>query len=178
MYGPIIEGKLMRLRPHKPEDAPAFIEMMANPLVTRYLVRQEPLSLAGELEWMENHANNPNTIGWTIEVDGYCVGCVGFDAIDWRNGHATVGIFIGRPEIWGKGITTEVAQLLAHHAFTALPLRKIKAGYLEPNQASGRAQARIGLREVGRWHAEFWRDGEYVDHVLTELTREEWLAQQ
>jgi len=174
MYGPAIEGNLVRLRPHQPSDAADFIRMLANPLVTRYLVSQEPLSLEAELQWIEARATDPNTLGWTIEVDGHCVGSVGFDAIDWRNGHATVGIFIGRPEIWGKGITTEVARLLVSYAFTQLPIRKIKSGYLEPNVASAKVQARVGLREVGRLHDEVWRDGRWVDHILTELTREEW----
>lgn len=178
MYGPRIEGEKVVLRPHQPEDAAEFIRMLAIPEVTRYLGRQEPMSLDGELHWLEAHATNPNTVGWTIEVDGKCVGNVGFDAIDWRHGHATVGIFIGDPSLWGQGIATEIAQLLARFAFTNLPLRKIKAGWLSPNEASGRLQASIGLREVGRWHGEHWRDGQWVDHVLTELTREEWVAQQ
>lgn len=178
MYGPRIEGEKVVLRPHQPEDAAEFIRMLAIPEVTRYLGRQEPMSLDGELQWLEAHATNPNTVGWTIEVDGKCVGNVGFDAIDWRNGHAAVGIFIGDPSLWGQGITTEVARLLAEYAFTQLPLRKIKSGYLEPNTASARAQARVGLCEVGRWHAEHWRNGQWVDHVLTELTREQWLYDQ
>lgn len=178
MYGPVIEGEKVKLRPHIEKDAHAFIRMLADPMVNRYLARQEPPSIQGELDWVEAKAKDPNSVGWTIEVDSKCVGTVGFDAINWRNGHATVGIFIGDPDLWGQGITTEVARLVAHYAFTQLPLRKVKSGYLEPNTASAKAQARIGLREVGRWHAEYFRDGQWVDHVLTELNREDWVAAQ
>lgn len=178
MYGSIIEGEKCKLRPHTEKDAHVFAGMMANPEVNRYLSNQHPLSIRSELEWIEARATDPRTIGWTIEVDGKCVGMVGIDAIDWKNGHGTVGIFIGKPELWGKGITTEVAQLVAHYAFTQVQLRKLKASYLAPNEASAKAQARIGLREVGRWHGEYFRDGQWVDHVLTELTREKWVAAQ
>lgn len=178
MYGPVIEGKKCKLRPHTQKDAHVFVQMLADPMVTKYLVRQEPLSITRELEWIEARATDRTTLGWTIEVDGKCVGTVGIDAIDWRNGHGTVGIFIGQPELWGKGITTEVAQLVVHYVFTQTPLRKLKSGYLEPNVASAKAQARIGLREVGRWQGEYFRDGQWADHVLTELTREEWVTAQ
>ncbi len=177
MYGPIIGGEKSKLRPHTEKDAHVFVRMLANPVVTRYLQRQEPPSVRSELEWIHARAIDPNTYSWTIEVDGNCVGSIGFDAIDWRNGVATVGIFIGETDLWGQGIATEAAQLVLRHGFMVLPLRKIKAGYLEPNQASAKIQTNFG-REVGRWHDEYWRDGQWVDHVLTELTREEWLVAQ
>jgi RimJ/RimL family protein N-acetyltransferase len=178
MYGPVIEGAKCKLRPHIEKDAHLFVQMLADPEVNKYLSMQSPPSIRAELEWIEARAKDPRTLGWTVEVDGKCVGYVGVDAIDWRNGHGTVGIFIGRSNLWGKGITSEAAQLVARYVFTQTPLRKIKAGYLAPNVASAKAQARIGLREVGRWHAEYFRDGQWVDHVLTELTREEWVAGQ
>jgi RimJ/RimL family protein N-acetyltransferase len=178
MYGPIIEGEKCKLRPHTEKDAHSFVVMIADPEVNRYLSSQHPLSIRSELEWIEARATDRSTIGWTIEVDGECVGMVGIDAIDWKNGHGTVGIFIGRSGLWGRGITTEVAQMVARYVFTQTPLRKLKAGYLAPNAASAKVQTRIGLREVGRWHAEYFRDGQWVDHVLTELTRDEWVAAQ
>ena len=66
-------------------------------------------------------------------------------------------------------------QLRARYAFTQLPLRKLKSGYLQGNVASARAMAAAGYREVGRWHSERWIDGEWRDHVLTEVLREDWL---
>jgi RimJ/RimL family protein N-acetyltransferase len=65
-------------------------------------------------------------------------------------------------------------QLRADYAFTQLPLRKLKSGYLEGNVASARAQKSAGYREVGRWHKDRFIDGEWVDHVLTEVMREDW----
>jgi RimJ/RimL family protein N-acetyltransferase len=37
-----------------------------------------------------------------------------------------------------------------------------------------RAQAAAGYREVGRWQRDRFVDGEWRDHVLTEVLREDW----
>lgn len=51
-------------------------------------------------------------------------------------------------------------------------LRKLKSGYIEGNVASARAKAAAGYHEVGRWHRDRFVDGEWRDHVLTEVLRE------
>ncbi|TMG07094.1 MAG: GNAT family N-acetyltransferase [Chloroflexi bacterium] len=66
-------------------------------------------------------------------------------------------------------------QLRARYAFTQLPLRKLKSAYMEGNEASGRAQAAAGYREVGRYRADRFVDGKWIDLILTEVHREDWL---
>lgn len=173
MHGPVLTAKRVTLRPHRQEDAPDFVRMLSNPHVTRWLQRTTPPTLEQEQAWIAAREHDPNSIGWSIELDGLCIGSVGFDEIDWHNQWATVGIFIGHPEIWGTGIGHEVALLADYYAFIDQPWRLVKSGYLAPNVASEKLQASIGLREVGRWPGAYWRDGQYVDHVLTALTREE-----
>ena len=46
--------------------------------------------------------------------------------------------------------------------------------YLEGNEASARAQASAGYREVGRFRGQYFREGRWLDEVLTELLREDW----
>jgi RimJ/RimL family protein N-acetyltransferase len=65
-------------------------------------------------------------------------------------------------------------QLRAAYAFTQLPLRKLKSGYLDGNVASARAQKAAGYREVGRWRGDRFVDGEWLDHILTEVMRDDW----
>ena len=50
----------------------------------------------------------------------------------------------------------------------------LKSGYLDGNVASARAQKAAGYREVGRWHEDRFVDGQWKDHILTELMREDW----
>ena len=65
-------------------------------------------------------------------------------------------------------------QLRCNFAFTQLPLRKLKSAYFDGNEASGRAQTAAGYREVGRYRADQFIDRRWVDHIITEVLREDW----
>lgn len=142
--------------------------------VTARLVLRFPPSLEAERGWLQRTAESTDSIVWAIEHDGRPVGTTAIRSIDWANQHGTTGTLIGDRRAWGRGIAGELMRLRADFAFTQLPLRKLKSGYLDGNEASRRAQASAGYREVGRLRQEHFRDGGWIDHVLTELLREDW----
>jgi RimJ/RimL family protein N-acetyltransferase len=174
MYGPVIEGKVVRLRPPRPEDAAAMITWFEDLEVTRFIKLQHPPSLDAEKEFLDNMARDPDSVFWVVEHDGRIIGGTSIVRIDWKNGFGTTGTVIGDKTAWGKGCARELMRLRATYAFTQLPLRKLKSGYLEGNKASARAQHSAGYKEVGRWTRDRFIDGEWRDHVLTELLREDW----
>jgi RimJ/RimL family protein N-acetyltransferase len=174
MYGPVIEGKLVRLRPPKPEEAAELATWFDDLEVTRFIKLRHPPSVDMEKEFLDRMARDADAVFWVIEHDGRLVGGTSIVRIDWKNGYGTTGTVIGDKTAWGKGLARELMQLRAAYAFTQLPLRKLKSGYLEGNEASARAQRAAGYKEVGRWHGDRFVDGKWVDHVLTELLREDW----
>jgi [ribosomal protein S5]-alanine N-acetyltransferase len=174
MYGPVVEGKLVRLRPPRPEDAAVMITWFEDMEVTRFLLLRNPQGIEAEKEWLDRLSRDPNEIFWVIEHQGGAVGATGIHAIDWKNGFGTTGTVIGDKTAWGKGLGREMMQLRARYAFTELPLRKLKSAYLDGNVASAKAQAAAGYQEVGRYRLDMWIDGRWRDHVLTELLREDW----
>ena len=174
MYGPVIQGKLLRLRPPRPEDAPLMITWFEDMEVTRFLRFRNPYSLEYEKEWLDKMARDPDQVYWVIEHEGRAVGGTGIHGIDWKQGWGTTGTVIGDKKVWGRGLGRELMQLRARYAFTELPLRKLKSGYLDGNEASGKAQAAAGYREVGRYRQEQFAGGSYVDMIITEVLREDW----
>ena len=175
MYGPVIEGKLVRLRPPNANDASPMVLWFEDLETTLFLGRRNPPSVEMEKEWLEIIAKDPNSVVWVVEVDGRAVGTTGIREIDWKNGFGTTGTLIGDRKLWGKGVGRETMQLRARYAFVQLPLRKLKSSYFDGNTASGRAQAAAGYREVGRFRADRYVDGKWVDEVVTEVLREDWL---
>lgn len=174
MYGPIIQGSQFRLRPPRLEDAPVMVGWFADPEVTARLAMRMAVSREGEEAWIRRTEEAPDAIVWVIEHEGGPVGTTGIGSIDWANQHGTTGTLIGDKSVWGRGIARELMRLRADYAFTQHPFGKLKSGYLEGNEASRRAQLAAGYREVGRLHREHYRDGRWLDHILTELLREDW----
>ena len=174
MNGPIIQGKLVTLRPPRPDDAPVMITWFEDMEVTRFLRLRHPPSIEMEKEWLEKMARSPDDIVWVIEYQGRAVGTTAIHLIDWKNGSATTGTVIGDKSVWGKGLGRELMRLRARYAFTQLPLRKLKSAYVDGNDASAKAQAAAGYREVGRYRGDEFVDGRWRDHVMTEVLREDW----
>ena len=174
MYGPVIRGKLVILRAPKPQEAAEMITWFEELEVTRFIKLRHPPSLDAETEFLERAARDPDHIFWAVEHEGRLVGSTSIMQIDWKHGHGRTGTVIGDKKAWGRGIARELMQLRAEYAFTQLPLRALRSGYLEGNVASSRAQKAAGYKEVGRWHRDHFIDGRWVDLILTELLREDW----
>jgi len=177
MYGPVIRGKLVVLRPPVSEEASAMITWFDDLEVTRFIKLRHPPSIDAEKEFLDRTAKDPDMVFWAVEHEGRLVGGTSIVRIDWKHGHGTTGTLIGDKTAWGKGLATELMQLRAEYAFTQLPLRALRSGYLEGNVASARAQKAAGYKEVGRWHDDHFIDGKWTDHILTELRREDWEKQ-
>ena len=174
MYGPVIEGKLVRLRPPRAEEAEAIGTWFEDMEVTRFLKLRHPPSVEMEKEFLDRVARDANAIWWAVEHVGRLVGGTSILRIDWKHGFGITGTVLADKSVWGKGLGRELMQLRAEYAFTQTPLRALRSGYLEGNVASARAQKAAGYKEVGRWHDDAFVDGRWVDHVLTELLRADW----
>jgi RimJ/RimL family protein N-acetyltransferase len=174
MYGPIIQGKLVRLRPPSIDDAAAIITWFEDMEVTRFLQLKTPPSIEYEKEWLERMARDPNFVMWVVEHRGQAAGMTGIHEINWKEGWGTTGTIIGDKSVWGKGLGRELMQLRTNYAFTQTPLRKLKSAYADGNEASARAQAAAGYRVIGRYQADRFADGRWRDEILTEVMRADW----
>jgi ribosomal-protein-alanine N-acetyltransferase len=174
MYGPILQGSIFRLRPPRQEDAEVMVTWFEDLEVTRGLGRRFPRSLDEQRDWLRKVSADEDRIIWVIEHEDRAVGTTDIHAIDWAQQNGETGMVIGDKTVWGRGIAREVMRLRADFAFRELPFHKLTSGYLVGNEASRRAQEGAGYRVVGSLRQEFFREGEWVDLVLTELLRDDW----
>lgn len=174
VYGPLIRGSQFLLRPPRLDEAELMTSWFEDQEVTDYFAIRLPMTVQAERDWLQRIGDEPNIILWAIEHEGRIVGTTSIGAIDWQHQNAVTGTLIGDKTAWGKGIAGEMMRLRADYAFTQLPLRKLKSAYLAGNEASRRAQEGAGYREVGRLREDSFRDGVWIDRVLTELYRDEW----
>jgi RimJ/RimL family protein N-acetyltransferase len=174
VFGPILRGTLVTLRPPNPEETKLFVEWLGDADVTRYLLRRMPPALHEEEEFFKRIAESKNDVWWVLAVGEKPVGAIGIHGIDWINAHATTGIMIGDKSYWGRGIAGEAMQLRTRFAFGELNLHKLKSYAIVENEASRRALERAGYKTVGTFREEQWIDGAWHDMWIGEVVREEW----
>ena len=174
VFGPILRGERVTLRPPTADDAKTFIEWFADTEVTRYLDRRTPLSLHEEEDALKRLSESKSDVFWVIETDGRTVGVIGIHAIDWVSARASTGIAIGDKSYWRRGIATESMALRTRFAFRELNLHKLWSSAFMENEGSKRALMKSGYRQVGIFREHMFREGRYRDMWVGEVLREEW----
>src|SRR5260370_7655997 len=95
MDGDITQGKLVRRRPPRTEDAPAMMSWFEDMEVTHFLARRNPLNLAAQTEWLDKVARDPDSVPWTIEHEARAVGTTGIHDTTRKNARAPPPPLIG-----------------------------------------------------------------------------------
>jgi RimJ/RimL family protein N-acetyltransferase len=174
MFGPVLKGARITLRPADDADPPRFLPWIADMEVTRYLGRRTGAALYQEVDFFKRVGESKSDVLWIIEAEGEAVGATGIHEIDWLNAHAVTGTLIGRKDKWGKGIATEAMRLRTRYAFRELNLAKLMTEVFMDNAASRKALERSGYKTVGIHRHHFFTGGKWHDVWLGEVLRDEW----
>jgi len=175
----MIIGKRIRLRGIEREDIALFVPWLNDPEVYAHLTPREALSKAEEEQWFEKTLELPvEEHVLMIEIDSQeewvPVGTIALMKIDWRNGSAEIGIFIGEKRFWNQGYGREAMQLLVRHGFYDLNLNRIFLRVDENNLRAIRSYERAGFIEEGRMRKARFKDNVYIDTVLMSVLHSEW----
>jgi RimJ/RimL family protein N-acetyltransferase len=174
MYGPVIQGTKVTLRPPSEDEIPYLAGIWSDPEVMRY----EPGRLAVKPRewwegWLRRQASNEESVLWAIDAGGEPVGVVGLRDLEVEDRHATSNIALFRAH-WGRGYASEAVALRSRYAFEVLGLEKIKTDTSVENAAIRRVLEKAGYRTVGIARRERLRDGRWQDAWYAELLREDW----
>jgi diamine N-acetyltransferase len=174
MFGPLLRGEKVTLRPARENDAEHFVRWFADMEVTRFLATRMAITLQQEQEFLKKIGESKDDVWWVIEADGRAIGATGIHGINWLDANGTTGIVIGEKGSWGKGYATEAMQLRTRYAFRDLNLHKIMTEVFVGNQASRRALEKNGYRTVGTSRDHFFTRGGWHDIWLGEVLRDDW----
>jgi ribosomal-protein-alanine N-acetyltransferase len=178
MYGPVLKGQKVTLRPPDEGDAQRFIDWFADQEVTRFLGTTFPLPLEQEKETLKKLGESKNDVFWVIEAEGKGIGAIGIHRIDWISSNGITGIVIGDKACWRKGYASEAMALRTAYAFRQLNLHKLSTFTFFENEGSRRALMKSGYRQIGVQREQLWRDGTWHDTWMAELLRSDWEKQQ
>lgn len=176
-----LESQGVRLRPLTRRDAKAWRELrMSN---VTWLSRwdatapdrrtERQITLEGMIRHMLKSARRGECLPFVIEIDGQFVGQVNVSNVVRGSAQfASIGYWIDR-EHAGRGITTRAVAMAIDHCFTGAGLHRIEIAIRPENTASLRIVEKLQIPYVGFAPRFLHIDGDWRDHKLFAITREE-----
>jgi len=162
---PALRGRLVGLRPARPDDLPALHDILEEPAVAAWWRRTE---------W--ERIDELGAVTFAIEVDGRVVGCIQYTEQtdpDYRS--AAVDIFVSAA-VHGRGVGSDAMRTLiawliderGHHRLTVDPATT--------NERAIHVYQKLGFEPVGVLRRyERVDDGEYRDALLLDLLADEFV---
>lgn len=183
MMGPRIDGRNgVSLRPQTLEDARLFARFVSRPEVTRFWAPRHGNWTPERIEErFKKTAADPASVTWSIafrdpgggEGEADTVGFTGLFDIDWVSRDAESGIFIGRHDLYGRGIATEAVRLRTEFAWRELRLHRVHNWIALTNRGSRRANEKAGYRQIGLLERYGYRSGEWLHDWMGEIFPED-----
>jgi RimJ/RimL family protein N-acetyltransferase len=180
MRSPLLVGERVYLRPVEAGDAELLARIDATETDTFMWRSRVPTSPMEYDNWIAElyKQQPPQHVFFSVCLrDGdRFIGNVGVVDIDWLNRTGETASFLGPAELRGKGYGTEAKHLLLEYCFDRIHLHVVKSEVDGPNTRSAAALAKQGYQPAGRLRWTDVKGGRYIDTLLFDVTREEWLA--
>jgi RimJ/RimL family protein N-acetyltransferase len=160
-------------------ESECYYEWLRDYSVVRNIYRIEylkPLSKDSIKEYINSVLKSQNDSFFAIYAkdNDKFIGTLKVGHINWHSGVCDIGISIGDSEYRGKGLSKEAISLGCEYAFNILSLRKVTGGTYSDNIPMIKCFKSIGFIEEGRKRKELLVEGEYLDHVLFGLFKNEF----
>ncbi|MEO8468237.1 MAG: GNAT family protein [Chloroflexota bacterium] len=172
-----LEGELVVLRRHVPENLEAFRRWYVDPEIARLARYTEgPMRIEEVDRFFHARAIGPESLAMAIHVrdTDRLIGTCALSQMDGDHGSALYHITIGEKDAWGNGYGTEATRLMAGHAFETLALHRIALTVFSFNDRARRAYETCGFTIEGRAREAIQRDGQWWDEVLMSILESEW----
>lgn len=181
MRNPILVGERVYLRPEEVEDAPIVARWNADETddftddFGRYPI--SPIAVEHYVK-KENGPDIPGvvTLQVCLKEGDDLIGLVGLSDIDWINRTGETFSFFAPGDYRGRGYGTEAKLLLLEFCFDRLGMHIIQSYVWEANERSAAALLKQGYQPAGRLKWDGTRRGVYMDALLFDVKRAEWLA--
>ncbi|GAB4325388.1 MAG: GNAT family protein [Promethearchaeota archaeon] len=173
----MLAGKLVRLVPLRREYLEKFVEWLSDPEVTRYLKVFQPITMEYEEEWYERGSEARRAVEFRFAIlplsDDDLVGNCAI-VVDWKNRVGTVGLLIGRKDLWGSGLGTEALSLLVEYGFATLGMHRVQLEAYEENARAMRVYQKVGFVEEGRRREALFSEDKFHDAIVMGLLHRDW----
>lgn len=157
---PTLRGQRVALRPMTHADAPHLVRWANDPDFAWYQWGRRPGRFADEgaaRKWLDVFAEHRGAV-FAIEYDGRPVGQANYRDLQPKGRSAEVGIGIGEPALWGRGLGREALGLLVKHLVDDLGVHRVRLSVLAYNDRAISSYKAAGFEVEG-----IERDGVMTD---------------
>jgi RimJ/RimL family protein N-acetyltransferase len=146
-------AELVRLRRLLETDLAALHRWYQSPelwdhLIGEFIPRREAEALAHMRRWLRASPSELR-LGIVRDPDGALLGLAALSPIDLDEGEAEFHIFLGEPQIRGRGYGRAATAAMLAHAFDELALWRVRLKVLRSNEAALRVYAALGFEPEG-----------------------------
>ncbi len=177
----MLEYENLRLRPLSIRDRRAWRRVRQQNIV--WLSRWDattppasdarPRSFASMVRAMQADARLGRQLPFAVELDGEFVGQLTVSNITRGSAQfASIGYWIDQAHA-GKGLITRAVAMAIDHCFFELKLHRVEIAIRPENSASLRVVEKLGIPEIGFAPKFLHIDGDWRDHRLFAITRED-----
>ena len=132
-----------------------------------------PRTFSAMVRAMHREARAGRQLPFAVEYDGEFVGQLTVNNIVRGSAQfASIGYWIDEDHA-GKGIMTRAVAMAVDHCFFVLKLHRVEVAIRPENAASLRVVEKLDIREFGYAQRYLHIDGDWRDHRLFAITREE-----
>ena len=160
------------LRPVEERDLPLIQRWMNHPEVWRNMEYERPFSLVDVQEDIERSREEGHP--FTIHVGERPIGRIGLNRFRDRDRICAFYMFIGEPTFWGQGYARDAAMALLEYAFDRWDLHQVELLALGDNDRALGVYRACGFVEEARLRQRSFKGGEWVDHVVLSVNRQEF----
>ena len=133
----------------------------------------QPRSYAAMVRAMRREGRAGRQLPFVVEYDGRFVGQVTVSNVVRGSAQfASIGYWIDE-RYAGRGIITRAVAMAIDHCFAAVGLHRIEVAIRPENSSSLRVVEKLGIQQVGYAPRFLHIDGDWRDHTLFAITREE-----
>lgn len=159
---------------HFPPDRLADIARWRNdPTVNRHL-RPGVRTLEEVHDWYAQYFSRAENQLFAVFCDQALIGYCTLEHIDTANRNGEIGLVIGNPAYWNKGLGTLVVTRLTTLALTTYHLHRVYAVIQDGNIASMRCIEKVGFRQEGRFREARYVNGVWLDLHYYAVLAQEW----
>lgn len=168
----MIKGKRVTLRRSEMRDVELIQSWQNDPIVFRWMDYVRPFTVE-DIKESEERARQEGD-PFVIEVEGRPLGRIGLNNFRPRDHVASLYVFVGERESWGKGYGRDALMALLAYAFDTRNLRLVELWTLADNERAIRMYKGCGFVEDGRLRDRSWIEGHYIDHLIMSITADEF----